>query len=67
MWTGFLPMKNLKTDEGIMTYKFRLLDFFWKDKDRYVAAAKDLSCKFKENFKLYGKEVAYLINYGAII
>jgi len=39
----------------------------WKDKDRYVAAAKDLSCKFKENFKLYGKEVDYLINSGPII
>tara|TARA_A100001037_G_scaffold14870_1_gene13384 strand:- start:22932 stop:25730 length:2799 start_codon:yes stop_codon:yes gene_type:complete len=32
----FLQMKNLKTDEGIMIYKFRLLDFFWKDKVRYM-------------------------------
>ena len=32
----FFQMKNLKTDEGIMIYKFRLLDFFWKDKVRYM-------------------------------
>ena len=32
----FLQIKNLKTDEGIMAYKFRLLDLFWKDKSRYM-------------------------------
>ena len=32
----FIQMKNLKTDEGVMNYKFRLLDIFWKDKNKYM-------------------------------
>jgi hypothetical protein len=32
----FIQMKNLKTDEGIMEFKFRLLDVFWKEKNKYM-------------------------------
>lgn len=32
----FIQMKNLKTDEGIMEFKFRLLDIFWKEKNKYM-------------------------------
>ena len=32
----FLQMNTLKSEEGIISYKFRLLDFFWKDKDNYM-------------------------------
>ena len=39
----------------------------WKDKDLYVSQAKSLAQKFRDNFKLYGKEVDYLINSGPII
>ena len=39
----------------------------WKDKDLYISQAKSLAQKFRDNFKLYGKEVDYLINSGPII
>ena len=39
----------------------------WKNKNDYDKEAKALSEKFKNNFKLYGKEVDYLISSGPII
>ena len=32
----FLSLKNIKTDEGIICYKFRLLEMFWKEKNKYM-------------------------------
>ena len=30
----YARIKSLKTDEGIKEYKFRLLDYYWSDKER---------------------------------
>ena len=32
----FLSLKNIKTHEGIICYKFRLLEMFWKEKNKYM-------------------------------
>jgi len=39
----------------------------WKDKDSYSKEAISLSSQFKENFKIYGKKVEYLINSGPLV
>ena len=39
----------------------------WNNKEKYIEEAKALSEKFKNNFKLYGSKVKYLINSGPII
>ena len=39
----------------------------WKDKESYHEEAIRLAGLFKENFKIYGKEVEYLINSGPIV
>ena len=39
----------------------------WKDKKSYSIEAIKLSAQFKENFKIYGKKVEYLINSGPIV
>jgi len=39
----------------------------WTNKDFYDEQARELAGKFRDNFKLYGKEVDYLINSGPII
>ena len=39
----------------------------WKDKKSYSIEAIKLSAQFKENFKIYGKKVEYLINSGPLV
>ena len=39
----------------------------WKDKKKYDAEAKCLAQKFKDNFKLYGTEVNYLLDSGPLV
>jgi len=39
----------------------------WKDKESYSKEAISLSAQFKENFKIYGKKVEYLINSGPLV
>ena len=39
----------------------------WKDKKKYDTEAKCLAQKFKDNFKLYGKEVNYLLDSGPLV
>ena len=39
----------------------------WKDKQSYHNEATRLADLFKENFKIYGEKVEYLINSGPII
>ena len=39
----------------------------WKDKKSYSIEAIKLSSQFKENFKIYGKKVEYLINSGPLV
>ena len=39
----------------------------WHYSSEYDNQAKQLADKFKDNFKLYGKEVEYLINSGPIV
>ena len=39
----------------------------WKDKKSYSTEAIKLSAQFKENFKIYGKKVEYLINSGPLV
>jgi phosphoenolpyruvate carboxykinase (ATP) len=39
----------------------------WKDKKSYNYEALKLSAQFKENFKIYGKKVEYLINSGPLV
>ena len=39
----------------------------WKNKELYSKQAVNLSAQFKENFKIYGKKVEYLINSGPLV
>tara|TARA_S200000501_G_scaffold122414_1_gene115322 strand:+ start:1618 stop:3201 length:1584 start_codon:yes stop_codon:yes gene_type:complete len=39
----------------------------WKDKNSYNTEAIKLAGQFRENFKIYGKKVEYLINSGPLI
>ena len=39
----------------------------WEDKESYRKEAVILSAQFKENFKIYGKKVEYLINSGPLV
>ena len=39
----------------------------WESKDKYRLEAVKLAEKFKANFKIYGKKVEYLINFGPIV
>ena len=39
----------------------------WKNKQEYDKEASKLAYQFRENFKIYGKEVEYLINSGPLV
>ena len=39
----------------------------WKNKQDYDKEARKLAYQFRENFKIYGKEVEYLINSGPLV
>ena len=60
---GLMIPKTLENVEGNILNPINS----WADKNAYDKEAKSLANKFRENFKLYGNKVNYLINSGPII